>query len=151
EGNQARVGGALRLAGTASVVNCSFIDNTSNLGEGPAVSNTGYISTVTNVYFHGNVFNCESQMFLEFTVEDPFTVVCDGCPNTSSVGCSFGEKPRGPTCTSLPEAGIEHASSQGGITTIEGLYILKGYWRATNTSPNVKRCFNTKACSGGMT
>ena len=68
EGNQARVGGALRLAGTASVVNCSFIDNTSNLGEGPAVSNTGYISTVTNVYFHGNVFNCESQMFLEFTV-----------------------------------------------------------------------------------
>ena len=68
EGNYARVGGGLRLAGTASIVNCSFVDNASDLGGGAAVSNIGYISTVTNVSFHGNVFNCGSQTFLEFKV-----------------------------------------------------------------------------------
>ena len=79
-----------------------------------------------------------------------FAVLCDGCPETC-VGCSFGVQQRGPTCTSLSEEEIEHASSGGGITTIEDLYIHKGYWRATNTSSNIHKCFNTKACSGGMT
>ena len=68
EGKQARVGGELRLEGTYYVVNCSFIDNTSNLGGGSAVSNIRYIFTVTNLSFHGNFFNCESPKFLEFKV-----------------------------------------------------------------------------------
>ena len=34
---------------------------------------------------------------------------------------------------------------------MEGLYIHKGYWRATNTSTNVNKCFNSKACLGGIT
>ena len=79
DGNHARVGGALRLAGTAAVVNCSFIDNASNLGAGPAVSNRGYISTVTNVSFYGNVINCGSQTFLEFKVSSSKKVNCIDC------------------------------------------------------------------------
>ena len=66
EANEARVGGALRLAGIASIVNCSFIENISGLDGGPAVSNIGYVSNVTTSYFHDNVFNCENQMFLSF-------------------------------------------------------------------------------------
>ena len=56
-----------------------------------------------------------------------------------------------PTCTSLLEAGIEHASSEGGLTKVEELYIYEGYWRATKTSTIVNKCFNTKACTGGIT
>ena len=88
--------------------------------------------------------------YIRSQVGDPLTVVCDGCPDTC-FRCSFGEKQKGPTCTSLPEAGIEHASSEGGFATIEDLYIYKGYWRATNSGPNIRKCFNTAACSGGMT
>ena len=66
--NKARVGGALRLAGKASVVNCSFIENVSDLGGGPAVSNVGYIYNVSISYFRGNVFDCEAEMFLDFKV-----------------------------------------------------------------------------------
>ena len=46
---------------------------------------------------------------------------------------------------------MEHSTSEGGTTTIEGLYIQEGYWRATKTSTNVYKCFNTKACAGGLT
>ena len=66
--NKARVGGSLRLAGKASVVNCSFIENVSDLGGGSAVSNVGYISNVSNSYFRANVFDCEAEMFLDFKV-----------------------------------------------------------------------------------
>ena len=66
--NKARVGGALRLAGKSSVVNCSFIENVSDLGGGSAVSNVGYISNVSNSYFRDNVFDCEAEMFLDFKV-----------------------------------------------------------------------------------
>ena len=66
KGNRARVGGALKLAGTSSISNCSFNDNISELGEGPAVHNLGYISSLMSNYFEGNIFDCESGMFLDF-------------------------------------------------------------------------------------
>ncbi|CAN0366346.1 unnamed protein product [Ascophyllum nodosum] len=66
KGNTARVGGALRLAGTSSINNCTFIDNVSEFGEGPAVHNLGYMSKLTRNYFEGNIFDCESGMFLDF-------------------------------------------------------------------------------------
>ena len=66
KGNTARVGGALRLAGTSSISNCSFNDNISDSGEGPAVHNLGYMSNLTSNYFEGNLFDCESGMFLDF-------------------------------------------------------------------------------------
>ena len=66
KGNVAKVGGALRLAGKVSVDKCSFVDNISELGGGPAVSNVGFISKITNSAFHHNVFTCEPQTFLDF-------------------------------------------------------------------------------------
>ena len=67
KGNVAKMGGALRLAGNkVSIDNCSFIDNISELGGGPAVSNVGFISNVTTSNFHHNVFNCEPETFLDF-------------------------------------------------------------------------------------
>ncbi|CAN0195481.1 unnamed protein product, partial [Ascophyllum nodosum] len=66
KGNYAPLGGALRLAGTASVDNCSFIDNISQPGGGPAVFNAGTMSNQTDIYFNGNVFFCENQTFLDF-------------------------------------------------------------------------------------
>ncbi|CAM9780374.1 unnamed protein product [Ascophyllum nodosum] len=66
EGNTARVGGALRLAGTASIENCSFHDNISELDGGPAVSNVGYISNMIYGDLRDNIFDCESDMFLDF-------------------------------------------------------------------------------------
>lgn len=67
-GNFAGTGGALRLAGTASIDNCSFEDNISDDGEGAAVSNIGYIPSITDISFSGNVFHCQEGMFLNFTM-----------------------------------------------------------------------------------
>ncbi|CAM9398277.1 unnamed protein product, partial [Ascophyllum nodosum] len=152
KGNRARVGGALRLAGTSSISNCSFNDNISEFGEGPAVHNLGYMSNLTRNHFEGNIFNCESGMFLDLNESDDiFKTVCNGCLD-SCTGCIFEEEQQGsPTCTSLSQAGIEHTKSSGGTTTVEQLKIDEGYWRATNTSTLVYECFNTKACGGGVT
>lgn len=67
EGNKAGAGGALRLAGTASVEGCSFVDNASD-GGGAAVSNIGSLSRMANISFSGNVFYCQPDMFLDFDV-----------------------------------------------------------------------------------
>ena len=68
EGNKAGTGGALRLAGSALVDNCSFLENVSDDGEGAAVSNIGSISRMANVFFRGNAFDCEPGTFLDFNV-----------------------------------------------------------------------------------
>lgn len=68
EGNRAGTGGALRLAGTSSVDNCSFVENVSGDGGGAAMSNIGFISKMSNVSFSGNVFDCEPGTFLDFNV-----------------------------------------------------------------------------------
>ena len=77
ERNVAKMGGALRLAGKVSIDNCSFTDNVSELGGGPAVSNVGFISNVMTSNFHHNVFNCEPNAFLDIvkasTVLSKFT------------------------------------------------------------------------------
>ena len=75
ERNSALLGGALRLAGEASVDNCSFIDNVSQPGGGPAVFNVGTMSTDAGIYFNGNVFSCENQTFLNFKVSVSFYLV----------------------------------------------------------------------------
>ncbi|CAM9855884.1 unnamed protein product, partial [Ascophyllum nodosum] len=146
ERNVAKIGGALR-----SIDNCSFTDNVSALGGGPAVSNVGLISNIGTSNFHHNVFNCEPHAFLDFVkLDDTFKTVCDGCPDIC-LGCSFGNAQGSPRCTFLSEAGMEHATSKGGNTTVEKLQIHKGYWRATSTSRDIYKCFNTKACTGGLT
>lgn len=56
-----------------------------------------------------------------------------------------------PGCISLADARIEHASSGGGVTTIEELEIDQGYWRATPISTHALECYNGDACRGGLT
>ena len=79
-------------------------------------------------------------------MDELFETVCNGCPGTCA-GCSFGDVQDSLTCTAV----MEHSTSEGGITTVEGLRIQEGYWRAAKTSTNVYKCFNTKACAGGLT
>lgn len=64
--NTAGTGGALRLAGTSSLDNCSFVDNVSGDGEGAAVSNIGFVLRMENMQFADNVFACQPGMFLRF-------------------------------------------------------------------------------------
>lgn len=66
EGNAAGTGGALRLAGTASVHNCSFVENVSVDGGGAAVSNIGFVSEMAGASFSGNAFDCQKGTFLDF-------------------------------------------------------------------------------------
>lgn len=66
EGNTAGVGGALRLGGTLSLDNCSFVENSSNEAGGPAVSNIGFLKDFSNSSFANNVFLCAPGMFLDF-------------------------------------------------------------------------------------
>lgn len=66
EGNTAGTGGALRLAGTTEVNNCSFVENVSHDGGGAAVSNIGFVSRASNLSFNRNVFACQKGKFLEF-------------------------------------------------------------------------------------
>lgn len=65
-GNSARFGGALRIVGTASLSNCTFVENASNDGKGPAISNVGYISSQNNSYFRDNIPQCDPGTFLDF-------------------------------------------------------------------------------------
>ena len=66
-GNRAKVGGALQLAGSASIDYCSFKDNVSGVGGGPAVSNIGSISGVSNSSFVRNILSCDQGTFLTFS------------------------------------------------------------------------------------
>ncbi|CAN0170750.1 unnamed protein product, partial [Ectocarpus sp. 4 AP-2014] len=143
-GNQAVTGGALRLAGTASLENCSFVDNVSDEGEGAAVSNVGVISEISNTNFSGNVFNCAPDTFLNYTSGDPLDEACSGCQATCD-GCA--QPPMVPLCSDV----IPHSMSDGGVVTLETLSIDPGYWRAISSSTEVLACYNSDACVGGIT
>ncbi|CAN0042723.1 unnamed protein product [Ectocarpus fasciculatus] len=146
-GNMAGTGGALRMAGTASVENCSFVDNVSDDGEGAAVSNIGFISRMANIYFSENAFDCPSGTFLDLNASgDPFETVCAGC-DIACDGCVFGEGLLGPVCSEV----MAHSTSAGGNTTLQQVSIDRGYWRATSLSEEVLACFQADACLGGMT
>lgn len=65
-GNSARFGGALQLAGTASIDSCFFEGNTADLGGGPAVSSIENTVNVAGTTFIDNIFNCGFGSFLNF-------------------------------------------------------------------------------------
>ncbi|CAN0460501.1 unnamed protein product, partial [Ectocarpus sp. 12 AP-2014] len=148
KGNSAEVGGALRLAGTTFVGNCSFVENVSGHEEGAAVSNIGIVSTMVNSSFIGNGFTCGPDQFLEYDTSDndTFEAVCDGC-RVACDGCSFDEQPAVPTCSDV----MDHGTSTGGNVTLETLSIDPGYWRATPSSKEILPCYNADACLGGVT
>ncbi|CAN0478500.1 unnamed protein product, partial [Ascophyllum nodosum] len=90
-------------------------------------------------------------IFVQSQKGELFGKVCYGCQDTQCKDCDFEEPNLVPQCISLSEAGIEHANSIGGLSTLEDLLVFKGYWRATNTSTDVKKCYNANACPGGLT
>lgn len=65
--NRAKVGGALQLAGAASLDNCSFEDNVSRVGGGSAVFNIGSISAMNKTSFIHNLLSCDEEAFLTFS------------------------------------------------------------------------------------
>ncbi|CAM9147480.1 unnamed protein product, partial [Ectocarpus fasciculatus] len=147
EGNTAGTGGALRLAGTAEVNNCSFVENVSDDGGGAAVSNIGFVSRASNLSFSRNLFGCQEGMFLELEESGTlYEAICDGCP-IECEGCSFEEPQLVPKCSDA----LEHSNSSGGTVTLDALVIEPGYWRATPSSENVLECYNADACLGGVT
>lgn len=46
--------------------NCSFVDNSSGEGAGPAVDNIGFVGRITGSSFVGNVFDCQRGTYLDF-------------------------------------------------------------------------------------
>ena len=62
--NVARSGGALSLAGTASIIKCFFGGNLADSGGGPGVSNIGYLSDISNSTFIDSVVSCEKGFYL---------------------------------------------------------------------------------------
>ena len=89
-------------------------------------------------------------LFAQSQTEELYGKVCDGCPTNCSK-CNFEEPELVPECISLSAVGVEHANSSGDLSTVEDLLIFKGYWRATNTSIDIKKCYNTDACPEGLT
>lgn len=69
ERNRAGAGRAVRLAGTASFDDCSFVENVSNDGEGAAISNIGSISAMENIAFSGNQYYCQPGHHLDYISE----------------------------------------------------------------------------------
>lgn len=59
--NTAKIGGALRLVGTASIGGCKFEDNLPDEDEGP-----GVVSEVLNCTSHGKVFNYDPGTYLDY-------------------------------------------------------------------------------------
>lgn len=76
-----------------------------------------------------------------------FETVCDGC-ETSCTDCNLDADENG---TPLCREELKHTKSAGGNTPLKMLSIDKGYWRATDTSTDVRVCYNADACSGGTT
>lgn len=77
EGNSASRGGALNLAGTSWLHNCSFIENTSAEDGGPAVQSLGGSIRVSEVTFVGNEFWCDSGRYRDDSVaEEVRTCLC---------------------------------------------------------------------------
>ena len=59
KGNVVNVCRGLRLTGKVFIGKCSFTDNVSELGGGPALSNIGSISKATTSNFHHSVIICD--------------------------------------------------------------------------------------------
>eukprot|EP00752_Nemacystus_decipiens_P006539 g5890.t1 len=160
--NLAGSGGALRLSGDVSISNVVFEGNkASSLGidgtiadAGPAVSNLGRISAMTDVRFKDNTLFCREGTFMDYKDPDEtatrFSTVCAGCNDSSTDPCSTcqvdGDMRVPAGCFDSPD-GTDDV--QG--TKLETLEILPGWYRATNETTNIFQCYNEDACLGGQT
>lgn len=77
---------------------------------------------------------------------DPFDAVCDGC-ETPCDGCRFEDPNLARICLEV----MPHATSAGGVATVETISLDPGFWRATASSTEVLACYKADACLGGVT
>ena len=135
--NTAKVGGALRLSGTASsIINSKFVENVSGEESGSAILNLGFIDNMENNAFSNNIFSCETGEYIGYDDSiDLYDNVCNGC-DTECIGCTIEGKT--PICVET----LDNTRSLGGTNGLNSLYILQGFWRSTNDSLNIYQCFN---------
>lgn len=73
--------------------------------------------------------------------------VCDSCPDWSECDkCVVTD----PETVALCSEVLKHTTSLDGYTTIASLSLDKGYWRTSNESRDILRCYNPDACEGGV-
>ena len=87
KGNEAGVGGALRIAGAVALVGCLFEENVSQLEGGQAISMIGSTLEMENCSFLHNAFDCEPGTFFNesgvrfiFVLHIFDTIVHNGVP-----------------------------------------------------------------------
>ena len=64
KGNEAGVGGALRIAGATSLDGCIFEENISDIDGGQAISMIGYDLSMEDCEFRDNAYDCVADTFL---------------------------------------------------------------------------------------
>ena len=65
KGNKASVGGALWIAGAASLENCAFEENISDVDGGQAITTIGSDFNIDNCNFINNLYDCEPETYLD--------------------------------------------------------------------------------------
>lgn len=103
-------------------------------------------SRVRNVVVDLTLRLQRSAVFILLQSASVFDVACKGC-GASCQGCTFGESPVVPICAQT----MEHSTSSGRATTLTGVSINRGFWRATSNSEDVLPCYREEACHGGVT
>lgn len=63
-------GGALRIRGTAELLNSSFFENESGEGGGSAISNVGVILGMVGLSFSTNAFQCPSTHYFGWKISE---------------------------------------------------------------------------------
>ncbi|CAN0266353.1 unnamed protein product, partial [Laminaria digitata] len=67
---------------------------------------------------------------------------CDNCPVESN-NCTA------PYLVQLCEPVLEHTTSIAADGTLETLNLEPGYWRSSNSSRDIRECYEAAACVGG--
>lgn len=65
KGNEAEIGGALRLAGATYLEGCIFEENISDVDNGQAIKSIGHELDLSNCNFTNNLYNCTKGTFLD--------------------------------------------------------------------------------------
>lgn len=125
---------------------------------GPAISHVGsaVVETVMLFYdvtFSGNQLLCGPREFLleqsNPTIANSdlaYTTVCNSCAELSECDtCVVSDDDAVALCTDIPL----HTTSPDANGTLQSLSLEEGYWRTSNISREIRRCFNQDACRGG--
>ena len=73
-----------------------------------------------------------------------YDVACDSCPVEGN-NCTVPYNDNVQLCEPL----LEHTASIDAHGTLETLDLEPGYWRSSNTSRDIRECYETAACVGG--